>query len=286
MKVAVTGATGFIGSRLAEMIRLSGHELLAAGRQNMDSSYLTGASCVIHCAGLAHGRHTPQERDQVNNLLAVQCAAAAEAAGVRRFVLLSSINTVAGNQGRLGPAMPYAPVDALGQAKAKAEQTLLARPTGMEIVVARSTLVYGPGVRGNLRSLLRLLDSPWPLPLGENQRSMVSLTNLVSALIHLATTDQQVDRRIFHVTDGPLSTSSIAYWARLGMGRAPRTAMVLARPVQTLLRIAGRGKLADQLFGDLLVDGSALLNVGWIPAGTAAEHLMAMGREWRRSVSP
>lgn len=286
MKIAITGASGFVGSRLAELIPKAGHEVISIDRGTIEIPAFQAASSVIHCAGLAHGAYSDAEHDQVNNHMAISLAQSAEAAGIRRFVFVSSINVVAGNPGKLRPDMPYAPVGAMGAAKAKAEQALLARPIGMEIVIVRPTLVFGPSVRGNLRSLMRFIDSPFPMPFRENQRSMVSLGNLASALVFLATTHRDIDRRVYHATDGPISTSAIAYWARTGMGRSPRSAGFLSKPVWTMLRMVGQGRMADQLYGDLLVDGTDLLNSGWIPNADFADELVAMGRRWSDEMRP
>lgn len=286
MKIAITGASGFIGSRLARHILDTGHQLVAIDREAIEVPDFQGASTVIHCAGLAHGAYPAVEHDRVNNRMATSLAEAAAIAGIQRFVFVSSINVVAGNSGRLLPDMSYAPIGALGEAKAKAEQVLLARPAGMEIVIVRPTLTYGPGVRGNLGSLMALIDNPLPMPFDENQRSMVSVGNLASALVFLATTDRGIDRRIFHVTDGPLSTASIAYWARTGMGRAPRIAGFLSKPARIMLRLLGRGRMADLVYGDLLVDGTDLLNAGWTPNSVTAEELASMGRVWQKADRP
>ena len=281
MRIAITGSSGFIGSSLARHITENGHELIQIGRGSIQAPNFQGAAAVIHCAGLAHGRFNAEEHDLVNNRIAVDLADAAAESGVERFVFVSTINVVAGNQGVLRPDMPYAPISAYGEAKANAERTLLMRPEGMEIVVARPPLVFGPGARGNLNSLMRLLDNPLPSPFVENRRSMVSVSNLASSLLFLATTGGKVDRQIYHVTDGVISTATIAYWARIGMGRKPRPLPIAGKPLAALMKLIGKGKMADQLFGDLLIDGTDLIDLGWAPNANVADELTAMGSQFR-----
>ncbi len=169
MRIAVTGAGGFIGSALTQMLAGEGHEVLPLSRNALSSRDLSGVETVVHCAALAHrtGAERPDAAtfDAVNHRLAVELATRAKAAGVKRFVFVSTIYTVAGNPSPLTPDMPLKPRDDYGRAKARAE-TDLRELSGIEIVIARPVLVYGPGARANLKALIRLCDSGLPLPFG------------------------------------------------------------------------------------------------------------------------
>ncbi|EEQ95384.1 NAD-dependent epimerase/dehydratase [Brucella intermedia LMG 3301] len=125
MRIAVTGAGGFIGSALTQMLAGEGHEVLPLSRNALSGPDLSGVETVVHCAALAHrtGAERPDAAtfDAVNHRLAVELAARAKAAGVKRFVFVSTIYTVAGNPSPLTPDMPLKPRDDYGRAKARAE---------------------------------------------------------------------------------------------------------------------------------------------------------------------
>jgi UDP-glucose 4-epimerase len=283
MKIAVTGGAGFIGRALVEHLRAIGHEPVVLNRADLaaPAPKLSDVEALIHCAGLAHrdGRNSPtaEEFDEVNHFMAARLARVAAALGLRRFVFVSSISVVAGNPGPLRTGMPHAPIGDYGLSKAAAERSLLA-VEDIEIVIIRPPLVYGPGAPGNLRALMRLCHSGLPVPFGmvENARSMVSRTNLVEALAHLATTDRSVDRQIFHIGDPPISTRELVRRARAAMRKPARLVPVPPIVLRAVLSLAGRARMADQLLGDLLVDSDALLEIGWRPRILTGEDIEAM----------
>jgi nucleoside-diphosphate-sugar epimerase len=195
----------------------------------------------------------------------------AAAAGVRRLVFLSSIK-VNGEQTALGA--PFlrsdtpAPQDAYGVSKSEAEQALweVSAKTGLEIVVVRPPLVYGPEVKGNLARLLKLVRLGLPLPLGalQNKRSLIGLDNLVDLLIRCVDHPEAAGQT-FLVSDGEdLSTPDLIRHMAGAINRSPRLFPV---PV-SLLRLAGSalGKRAeiDRLVGSLQIDSSHTRRVlGW-----------------------
>ena len=214
--VLVTGATGFIGQSLCHRLMELNHSVRSAVRSlhssfsssgvepipvgNLDSttdwsSALAGVDCVIHCAARAHVMYET-ESDALAAYRAVNVAGTqrlaeqAAAAGVKRLVYLSSIK-VNGEQTALGAPFLFSdapvPEDPYGVSKWEAEQALweVSSKTGLELVVIRPPLVYGPRVKGNFLRLLRWVSRGLPLPLGavQNQRSLVGLDNLVDLLI-------------------------------------------------------------------------------------------------------
>ncbi len=187
MKIAVTGAGGFVGSALTQMLAGEGHDVLPLSRNKLSDPDFSSVETVVHCAALAHrtGTERPDAAtfDAVNHRLAVDLAARAKAAGVKRFVFVSTIYTIVGNPSPLTPDMPLKPRDDYGRAKARAEADLR-EINGIEIVIARPVLVYGPGARANLKALIKLCNSGLPLPFGlaNNRRSFVSLENVARAL--------------------------------------------------------------------------------------------------------
>jgi len=270
MKIAVTGASGFIGSAVLQRLAVEGHESRALSRNDLSAPDFTNVDMVIHCAALAHrtGAERPDTDafDSVNHRLTVELAEKARQAGVRRFIFVSTIYTIADNPSPLMPDMPLAPRDDYGRAKAKAETALLAM-RGIEVVIARPVLVYGPDAKANLRALMRLCDSVLPLPLGaaNNHRSFVSLENAARALVFLAQApSNQVSGQIFHLAEPePRSTCELVSKARAALGRPSRLLPVPAALMKTLLTLLGRNTLYEQLFGDMLADTSSLLNIGF-----------------------
>ncbi len=270
MKIAVTGAKGFIGSALVPLLEAAGHDVLPLSRADLADADFSSVEIIVHCAALAHrtGAERPDAAsfDAVNYELAVKLAEKTKAQGVRRFVFVSTIYTVAGNLPPLTPAMPLAPRDDYGRSKAKAEAALLTM-TGLEIVIARPVLVYGPGARANLKALMKLCNSGIPLPFGtaNNRRSFVSLENVARALIFLSEApDEKVAGRIFHLAEPQLrSTREIVSKARRAMGRPARLVPVPPVVMKLLLTALGKSGLYDQLFGDLVADTSSLIEAGF-----------------------
>lgn len=266
------------------------------------SAALIGVDCVIHCAARTHVMHDT-EADvfaayrSVNVAGTRRLAEQAAAAGVGRLVFLSSLKV--NGETTDGLARPFGsswavcpsdgagahndapPEDPYGISKWEAEQALweVSAKTGLEVVVVRSPLVYGPGVKGNLARLLKLVRSGVPLPLGavRNKRSLIGLDNLVDLLIrcvdHPAAAGQT-----FLVSDGEdLSTPDLLRHMAAAMGRSARLFTV---PV-SLLRLAGSalGKRAeiDRLVGSLQVDSSYTRQVlGWAPPVSVQEGIRRM----------
>ncbi len=290
MRVAVTGAGGFVGSALAARLREEGHTVAPLSRAELAEADFRAVDAVVHCAALAHrtGAERPDADafDAVNHRLTVDLAQKARQSGVRRFVFVSTIHTVADNPQPLTPDMPLAPRagDDYACAKARAE-TALMEMTGIEIVVARPTLVYGPGARANLRALARLCDSGLPLPFGaaRNRRSFVSLENTARALAFLATTPhEKLAGQVFHLAEPePRSTREVATKLRRALDRPPRLLPVPPPLMKAALMALGRKALYEQLFGDLVADGTALTTAGfaYLPGDPQLE---AMAKAARR----
>lgn len=270
MKIAVTGAGGFVGSALTKMLAGEGHDVLPLSRNDLSAPDFSGVETLVHCAALAHrtGAERPDAAtfDAVNHRLAVDLAVRAKAAGVRRFVFVSTIYTIAGNPSPLTPDMPLKPRDDYGRAKARAEADLR-ELSGIEIVIARPVLVYGPGARANLKALIKLCDSGLPLPFGlaHNRRSFVSLENVARALAFLSLAPEgKVAGRVFHLAEPqPRSTRELVTKLRAALGKPPRLLPVPPVFMRLLLSAAGKSGLYDQLYGDLVADSSSLVEAGF-----------------------
>ncbi|MBB4092901.1 NAD-dependent epimerase/dehydratase family protein [Ochrobactrum pecoris] len=270
MKIAVTGAGGFIGSALTQMLGREGHDVLPLSRNELSDPDFSGVETVVHCAALAHrtGAERPDADtfDAVNHRLAVELATKAKAADVKRFVFVSTIYTIAGNPSPLTPDMPLKPRDDYGRAKAKAEADLR-EINGIEVVIARPVLVYGPGARANLMALIKLCDSGLPLPFGlaNNRRSFVSLENVARALTFLSVAPaEKVAGQVFHLAEPqPRSTKELVTKLRAALGKPVRLVPVPPIFMRIVLSAAGKSGLYDQLYGDLVADSSSLIEAGF-----------------------
>jgi len=253
-KVATTGASGFVGRALVDMLRGRGVPMVDLGRADLSAPALGGVDVVIHMAGLAHRGAPDADFDAVNHRLTRHLLDAAIAQGVRRFVFVSSIHAATADT-------PY------GRSKRDAETAIAARSDEIETVIVRPPLVYGRDARANFAKLLRLCDTPLPLPFGavDNRRSLVGRTNLCDALLFLAAHPGAAGGT-FPVADGPpLSLADMTRLIRRALGRPARLVGVPVPLLRAALTAIGQGSLAGQLLDDLVVDGSALAALGWRP---------------------
>lgn len=299
MRVLITGASGFVGQALARTLQAQGHEVVRAVRQPQPNSVLIadidantdwrlalhGCDAVVHLAARVHQMRDASQDPlanfrRVNTHGTLRLAQQAAAAGVRRFLFLSSIK-VNGEEG----VRPYRaddpphPQDAYGISKWEAEQGLrqLAAETTMETAIIRPPLVYGSGVKANFHTMMRWLYRGIPLPLAcvtDNRRSLVALDNLVDLLItcldHPAAANQA-----FLVSDGE-DLSTAALLRRLGhaMGHPARLLPVPNGLLWAGARLLGKGDMAQRLLGSLQVDiDHTRRTLGWTPPVSVDEGL-------------
>lgn len=267
MRVAVTGSSGFIGSNLVRRLASDGHTVEPINRNQIDTFDLEGVDTIIHCAAIAHRRGiTRSEYEEINHIMPIRLAERAAAAGVGRFVFVSTINVVAGHKGTLHHQLPRSPTNDYGATKAAAEVGLLAVPK-IDTVIARPCLVYGRGAPGNMKLLTKLAKSPAPLPFGRacNKRSFVSISNCVNALSFLASAPaNDVVGGVFHLADlETYSTAELVTILRSARGRSAKLLPIPSHLMVAALRTMGLGSTAEQLFGDLVVDSSSLTESGF-----------------------
>lgn len=230
---------------------------------------LAAGDAVVHLAAVAHTNSANANLyETVNHLLPLKLARDAAAAGAKRFIFMSSTHAVSHRD------TPY------GLAKARAEADLL-QLAGIEVVIVRPPLVYGPGAKGNMASLLALSRLPVPLPFADaqNRRSLIYIDNLVDALAFLLTADG-VAGKTFTATDAEAVTlAQIVRGYRQGAGQPDR--LFSAPWLPGLLRLMGHSGLAKKMFEEAVFDGSALRDIGWVAPRTADEGLRLTARPTR-----
>ena len=300
--VAVTGANGFVGHALCRHLRATGVSVRALTRSASASEHewavddlgpgtrwgasLRGADCVIHCAARVHvvqdkDPHPLQSYRRVNVEGSRSLALAAVDAGVRRLVFLSSLKV---HGERTEPGHPYtadmapAPEDAYGQSKWEAEQALskISRQTGLELVVVRPPLVYGPGVRANFLQLMKAVARGMPLPLGsvDNRRSFLALDNLTDLLQVCATHPDAAGQTFLASDDHDLSTPELIRLIARAMERPARLWPVPVDWLRLAGRALGKGPQIDRLIGSLQVNiGHTKQVLGWTPRLTVDQGL-------------
>ncbi|WP_042554005.1 MULTISPECIES: SDR family oxidoreductase [Pseudomonas] len=298
-RIMVTGGSGFVGRTLLERLHQEGHELIAPSRSPLTqapvsvvnplvgglaadvdwTTSLEGVSVVIHSAARVHVMNDTAadplvEFRKANVDGTLSLARQAAAAGVQRFVFISSIKV---NGEGTQPGHAYraddtpAPQDPYGVSKMEAEQGLrsLANETGMQVVIIRPVLVYGPGVKANFRSMMSWLRKGIPLPLGAtgNKRSLVAVDNLVD-LIATCIDHPAAANQTFLVSDGEdLSTTQLLQRMGNALGRPARLLPVPATLLQAGAAMLGRRAIAQRLCGSLQVDIAKTRELlGWTPA--------------------
>lgn len=301
-RVLVTGATGFVGRALCERLIAVGHKIIPIVRRRSGllnevvigemgpstdwSTALAGCDVVVHLAARVHKMkgsvHDPRMLyREINTEATLNLGHQAAKAGVKRFVFISTIKVNGeGRDTAYRETDVPVPEDAYAISKWEAEQGLqrIARETGLEVVILRPPLVYGPGVKANFLRLMKTIQRGWPLPLGaiHNRRSLLYLGNFVDA-IRLCVEHPAAAGQTFLLDDGQaVSTPELIRAVARAMGRPAR---LLAVPVGVLAfmgALLGKRAAVARLTGSLYVDSAAIRSrLGWTPpysmeAGLAA----------------
>jgi nucleoside-diphosphate-sugar epimerase len=290
MAVLITGASGFIGQACVDRFAIAGRQVRAisrraiAPREGVESfcladplaidwrTFLDGVDCILHLAGVAHQPDAvATEYEDINIRLTERLAEAGIAAGVKRFVFLSSVAVHGRQGGRLDENSPLQPVDSNGRTKAIAEARLqkIARATPMEWTVVRPPLVYGPGAPGNFRHLVSWVHSGIPLPLlaARAPRSYIGIDNLIAALL-CVTAHPKAANRTYLVSDGDdLCTADLIRLMALALGRGPRLWWLPAWSLRLGAALLGNAADAERILGRLQLDTAAIRDeLGWVPA--------------------
>lgn len=283
MKIMLTGASGFIGSKLLDQLPVD--STMSLGREkpqgqsfenffkfeiNNDTDYsaaLSDVAVVVHLAARVHVMNDSvsdplEEYREVNTRGAVNLARQAANAGAKRFVFISSIKVNGEGTSQDKPftsADVHAPEDDYGLSKSEAEQQLfeIGKESGMEIVVIRPTLVYGPGVRANFASLLNLVSKGIPLPFGcikGNRRSLVSVTNLVDLIVTCIDNPKAANQTFLVSDDHDVSTSEMVTQMAKALGQPQLQLLVPMWGYKLAGKLFGKQDVVDRLLGSLQVD--------------------------------
>jgi UDP-N-acetyl-alpha-D-quinovosamine dehydrogenase len=321
-RVLVTGAAGFVGRAVCVRLDALGISVRAAVRRldqaptawrgsariepietgdlNRSTDWnnaLAGVTHVIHLAARVHhldegGRDSLEEYRAVNVAATLRLAQAAAAAGVRRFLFMSSVKV----NGDSTPGAPFSeqdpprPTDAYGISKLEAEQALLelGQTAGLKVTILRPPLVYGPGVGANFRHLMWLARAGWPLPFASirNRRSLLYLGNLVSA-IETCLSNPAAAGEIFLVADGEdVATPELVGRVSRLLGRPARLWPCPPALLAGLAGLAGRGAQARRLLSSLAVDSSKIRRMlDWRPPYSLDQGLEETAR-WFNSAWP
>ena len=299
-RVLVTGGSGFLGRPLLDALLSAGHSVRVTTRGTplfpgavgavvipdfekgvAWKEILEGIDVVIHLAGLAHADVADASSDafRLINVRATQeLATAAKAAEVERFIFVSSVRAQVGAS---SPRTVYvtdeaSPTDEYGCSKLAAEQAI--RVAGVPFTVLRPVVVYGPNPKGNIRSLLKLALTPWPLPFWglTSRRSMLGISNFISAVLFVLNSPAAVNETYLAADTTPWTLPEVFRTLRIAQGRRPGLFYMPPEVLRFTLMIAKRPAIWRRLGEELVVDTSKLQKLGWRPVVDTHDGLVEM----------
>jgi len=306
MNILVTGANGFVGKALCNFLRCDSLNVVGAVRGQAKAGEITignigpetdwshalrGCDVVIHLAARVHqlldvASNPLIEYRRVNVLATEKLARAAADAGVKRLIFLSSVKV----NGEKSPGRAFLendlpnPQDAYAISKWEAENSLrlISDETGIEVVILRPTLVYGPGVGANFLQLMQVVDNGSLLPLGaiRNRRSLLYLGNLVDA-IALCIKHPDAAGKTFLVSDGEdVSTPELILRLAIALGRPARLLRVPVSWIQLAGLLLGKRTAVERLTNSLYVNSRSIcFELAWVPPYTMQDGLETTA-EW------
>lgn len=301
-KVLVTGSSGFVGRHVVEHLKVlnvpfsittrksfqigdpSSHFIPAIDRGTDWGEALSGVGVVIHCAARVHVMNELTEEPlalyrETNAEGTLNLARQASRAGVKRFIFISSIK-VNGESSAPGKPFrntdPHSPKDCYGLSKSEAESRLLelSEETGLEVVIIRPGLIYGPGVKANFSALMNLVSKGFPLPFGcfTNKRSLVSIDNLVDLIFTCLDHPKAVNEVFLVSDDHDVSTSNIVRELAKALGKPTWQLYIPVWCYTAAGKVLNKKDVVDRLSCSLQVDISYTKEtLGWTPPKTLRE---------------
>lgn len=292
-RILVTGATGFVGQRVCQLLESMGAVVVKTSRANSSepntfkvaplgpetdwAHALEGCTAVVHLAARVHVMND-QAADPLNEFRlantagTLQLARQAEQSGVKRMVFVSSIK-VNGEAGEFTASSQPSPIDPYGISKFEAEQQLFeySQHSGLEITALRPPLVYGPGVRANFLKLLSVVARGIPLPFGlvNNKRSLVYVGNLASAIAACVEHPNAAGKTYLVSDNADVSTAQLVREMANALGRKPNLLPVPPGLIEAVAALLGKRAAAQRLLGNLTVSPQALCSeLNWNPPFT------------------
>ncbi|MDO6776588.1 SDR family oxidoreductase [Shewanella sp. 3_MG-2023] len=294
-KVLLTGYSGFVGSYLLHDLQIN-HIVSLLGRKEPNNNILefyqseldklsnfkravASIDVVIHCAARAHvmgdeAQDPLAEFRKINTFGTLHLAKQAADAGVKRFIFISSIK-VNGESTELGLPFKsndaFIPIDPYGLSKYEAEVGLrkISEQTGMEVVIIRPPLVYGPGVKANFASLMNLVSKGLPLPfacISNNKRSLVSVNNLVDLIVTCIDHPKAANKEFLVSDDHDVSTADMIRYIGKALDKPSRMLPVPLWCYHLAGKIFGKKDVVDRLVGSLQVDITHTKEtLNWVP---------------------
>ena len=297
-RVLVTGASGFVGRPLVAALQRAGYAVRAMTRRQVTfpegietvivgdlaaltdwSEPLQGVDIVIHLANLAHSPTSDDsdfEFDKINWMGTNQLAKASKNVAVERFVFVSSVRAQAGPSaaGVLSEIDEPRPTNNYGRSKLAAEQAV--RVAGVPFTIFRPVVIYGPNPKGNIRTLIKLAQSPLPMPRLKSRRSMLGIDNFTSAIIFALNNPATIGETYLLADSRPMTIGEILKVLRKQQ-RRPLTTIYIPRVViRGLLALSGRKEFWSRIAEDLVVDTAKFESLGWRPSKDTAEGLREM----------
>lgn len=306
-KICITGANGFIGRSICKSFENSNVHVRAFSRNkdlNIKSNNIEfikvddfmntkwkdlvyGYDCIVHCAGIVPNNHKENKLKDYSlmniegtSYLAKQCAKA----NVKRFIFMSSINVLGSSTNFKRPFSYHdkpKPITDYGLSKLEAEKKLkkISQETGLEIVIIRPPIVYGPSASGNLKRLIKLVNLGIPLPFKNirNQRSLLGITNLVD-VIKLCIENPNAAGKTFLVSDGEdLSTPQLLNHIAHALGRRAKLFSIPKFVLTTISKIIRKEGEMNRLLGSLQVDiNFTCKELNWKPSAKVADEINRM----------
>ena len=314
--ILVTGANGFVGNELIRCLQEAGRSVCAAVRSHvpLDTPGLTttvvgsigsktdwqpslkDVDTVIHLASRVHVMRETSldplaEFREVNVEGTKNLALQASQAGVKRFIYVSTVkvNGEISGDDPFRESDPPCPTDHYAVSKWEAEQALwsVSQISGIEVVVIRPPLVYGPGVRANFLRLMHWVDRGYPLPFGavRNRRSLLYLGNLVDGLIHCVDNPSAANQTFLLSDAETLSTPELIRELACALGRRANLVNIPVGMLRIAGRVTRRSKVISRLVDSLWVDSSNIVNrLGWRPPFTVEQGLAETAMWYRNTV--